>query len=200
MGCDKQLTTAGISLASFGDITSRRQLPAVDPDGRMAFAGVYAVRLNDIGLLDGGKSFWCPSLTNNDSIFFVPTSYQLREAKAKELKLWQQLAGGSYAYSLGYMVDGRYEPAETKGRSDFAILADAPLVRGNRNVWLVHAGRGLNILYDDGHTAFIRIDEQFALPDHPFFNKKGDREAGVDPFDSSLGPSSQPPFLSSRQR
>jgi hypothetical protein len=198
--CQQQLIHGGTALASFGEITSSRQFPAVDVDGPMAFAGVYSVRLADLGLLDQRRSFWCPSLTNNDNIFIVPSSFQLRTASAEDLKLWQKLAGGSYAYNLGYVIDGRYHAPDLTDRSGVAILADAPLIRGDRDVWLVHAGQGMNILYDDGHTAFVRIDEQFALPDHPFFNRAGKREAGLDPRDSSLGISNQPPFLWSRQQ
>jgi hypothetical protein len=63
-----------------------------------------------------------------------------------------------------------------------------------------HEGRGFNLLYEDGHVAFVPVGHDFGLGDHPFVNRVGRVEAGLDPDDAALAPSVMPPFSWIRNR
>ena len=64
-------------------------------------------------------------------------------------------AGGSYAYCVGYMDGDGLHPIKNQGRSQFALLSDAPsfFLPDRRSAH--HGGRGQNILYEDGRVAFV---------------------------------------------
>lgn len=70
-------------------------------------------------------------------------------------------------------------------------LATLPLSDGQSGP---HEGRGFNLLYEDGHVAFVPVSHDFGLGDHPFVNRIGRVEAGLDPDDAALAPSVMPPF------
>ncbi len=60
--CQDQLRQFGTALTQFVNRNQQERLPAVSETGPEAFAGVYAVRLNEAGLIDDPSSRWCPSL------------------------------------------------------------------------------------------------------------------------------------------
>jgi prepilin-type processing-associated H-X9-DG protein len=189
--CTYRLQRLGSALAAFADVNARHQIPSVDLDGPMSFAGSYAIRLKDLGLIDDDQLVWCPSVEGADCAFgSIPTRETIEVSNGAQLVHLQKIAGGSYAYNLGYRHDGRYETPRLMGRSQFAIMADAPASeRDGRAIWIVHGGRGANVLFEDGHVQFVHSVESLPWIDNPFSNHVGKQEAGVDPNDSSLGPS-----------
>lgn len=193
--CSRNLAQLGFSLSQFASLSPQRHLPQIALQGPMSFAGSYALQLNDAGILDDAGQLWCPSL---GGLWLVqgslPSENAMKEASDHFQSYWQQLAGGSYAYNLGYWSEGVYSAPRLDGRENYAILADSPLEDEGRDQWLVHGGRGINILFEDGQVRFVPVLPQLSLPDHPYFNRRGVREAGVDPDDSSLGPSQSPPM------
>jgi len=58
-----------------------------------------------------------------------------------------------------------------------------------RMTWLSHEGRGFNIVFEDGHVAFISVKGISPEGLAPYLNHAGSLEAGVEPNDSALGPS-----------
>ena len=58
-----------------------------------------------------------------------------------------------------------------------------------RMTWLSHEGRGFNIVFEDGHVAFISVKGISPEILAPYLNHAGRLEAGVEPNDSALGPS-----------
>ena len=60
--------------------------------------------------------------------------------------------------------------------------------------WLSHEGRGFNIVFEDGHVSFISLKGISPEGLAPFLNHAGSLEAGVEPNDSALGPSSFGPW------
>ncbi|MFN9594620.1 MAG: hypothetical protein ACK56G_18175 [Pirellulaceae bacterium] len=193
--CSRNLAQLGFSLSQFASLSPQRHLPQIALQGPMSFAGSYALQLNDAGILDDAGQLWCPSL---GGLWLVqgslPSESAMKKASDHFQSYWQQLAGGSYAYNLGYWSEGVYSAPRLDGRANYAILADSPLEDEGRDQWMVHGGRGINILFEDGQVRFVPVLPQLDLPDHPYFNRRGVREAGVDPDDSSLGPSQSPPM------
>lgn len=58
-----------------------------------------------------------------------------------------------------------------------------------RMTWLSHEGRGFNIVFEDGHVAFISLRGISPEGLAPYLNHAGSLEAGIEPNDSALGPS-----------
>ncbi|TWU19663.1 anti-sigma factor family protein [Allorhodopirellula heiligendammensis] len=124
----------------------------------------------------------------------------------------QMKSGGHYSYTLGVRDEGRFSSPRFESRSRFAVMSDAVIVRTHApnpttashasyrfNV-ISHGGRGINLLYEDGHVGFIPSGSLDRIPDNPLVNHEGLLEAGVTVDDASLGPSWQPPFIHASQR
>lgn len=201
VACQTQLRDAGTALVEYLMRSDDGRFPALDEDGPLSFSGRYAVTLADAGLISRAHPMWCPSLDVpedwGDSP--IPTRQQVLNAQPIMLTKYQRSAGGHYAYSLGIFERGHYTAPRFQGRSGFAILADAPLQ--SLDGWTTgHEGKGFNILFEDGHIRFVAETSMGELGDHPFLNRSGEIEAGLDPDDASLAPSQVPPFLPIRYR
>lgn len=121
-------------------------------------------------------------------------------------------AGGDYAYSLGVRDEGQFSSPRFEGRSGFAVMSDAAFTRVKVSNPMTtrpakyrfhvssHGGRGINLLYEDGHVGFLPSQSLDRIPDNPLVNHDGLLEAGVTLDDSSLGPSWQAPFTHAIQR
>ena len=194
--CQSQLREAGIGLVHYSARQGNGRFPHLEAVGPEAFAGVHAVRMYEQGLLQRRQPLWCPSLDRPEELanIEIPTTEQLYRLSAVELELVQRAVGGHYAYSLGVHDRGLYKAPKFQGRSYFAILADAP-TRTLRGWQMAHDGRGCNILFEDGHVAFVADWDANVLGDHLFLNRNGDVEAGLDPDDVTLGSSGTPPFM-----
>ena len=97
-------------------------------------------------------------------------------------------------YSLGVVLDGRHQAAKNQGRTYYSLMADTPMreTAGYRS--LNHDGLGRNILFEDGHVRYV-IDGQVVGPlDHPYRNRMGRMEPGIDVNDAVIAPSAAPPF------
>jgi len=215
--CQDQLRRLGVALTQFVSRTPEQRLPAVAASGPEAFAGVYALRLNESGLIPDGEIRWCPSLALPDddqsslvNLGEVGSLENLRQAPVNELQEIQKFAGGHYAYNLGVVIDNQYTSPRFEARASFAVMSDTPLI-GNLGVgdlghsdrlseWIGHSGRGINILFEDGRVTFVPTESIHSLPDHPLLNHQGEVEAGVNIDDASLAPSWRPPFLDVPQR
>jgi len=226
VACQDQLRQFGTALTQFVIRDEQSRLPAVAKEGPEAFAGIYAVRLDESGLLgdvwSGPTSAesnttptvlsrWCPSLGRPSansfsirSIDHVATIDELYRADVDRLRELQQLAGGHYAYTLGVVDGNQFGSPKFESRSSFAVMSDSP---GNQFIGsqgptssASHGRLGVNILYEDGRVQFVPLSSLGSVPDHPWFNYRGDVEAGVNIDDASLAPSWRPPFANVRQR
>lgn len=66
IACQDQLRQFGSAITQFVLRDESERLPAVAERGPEAFAGIYAVRLNDAGLLPDPSLRWCPSVWRPD--------------------------------------------------------------------------------------------------------------------------------------
>jgi hypothetical protein len=194
--CQGNLRELGISLAQFSDTTQQRFLPAVPESGNRAFAGFYAPTLKDSGFLTESRYVICPEAApaRDAGSFRIPSTVEIDTASGDQILLLQREAGGSYAYTLGHMFGGRHVTPRNLQRAYFALMADAPSLEFGR--FAIH-GKGLNILYEDGHIEFV-VDwgkQRAANADNPFCNRMGRVEAGMDINDAVVAPSYCPPTL-----
>ena len=221
IACQDQLRQFGTALTRFVMRNRQQRLPEVSEQGPEAFAGVYAVRLNDAGLLEDASMRWCPSLdlpefSNDASVAgSIPatrlvgadsmvTVDQLHQATVNQLKEMQRLLGGHYAYTLGVIEQDRYSSPRFESRASFAVMSDAPMATILDGIipsdQVGHGGIGINVLFEDGRVQFISLSSLDSMPDHPLLNHRGEAEAGVNVDDASLAPSWRAPFLNGRQR
>ncbi len=203
--CEDNLRQLGTNITQFVSRDEQNRLPAVAERGPEAFAGVYAVRLLEAGLLDDAMIRWCPSVDQpgGDERELVSIQ-QLHSASVDRLRKLQQFVGGHYAYTLGVIEQNHFTPPRFESRSSFAVMSDAPMIgmgvgkiRAER---IGHGGYGINVLYEDGRVQFITLSSLESMPDHPLLNHRGRVEAGVNSDDAALAPSWRPPFLNVRQR
>lgn len=192
--CAQRLNHLGRGLISLALADPQERFPAVAEEGPEAFAGVFACRLGEIGFVNSPSDLWCSSLEgcqpNRGTLEYIPTVAQLRTFDAPMLELCRNEVGGNYAYSLGLVDDKLIVPPRCEGRTHFAVLADAPLIRNGQEVVVAHDGLGMNIFFEDGHVAFVVPQSlQNEIGDNPFCNIRHAHAAGLNVRDASLGPS-----------
>lgn len=207
--CQDNLRRIGATITQFVIRSPQHRLPAVAASGPEAFAGVYAVRLHDTGLLNDPTVRLCPSIDppSDETMAALEkliSIEDLHSASVDQLRQIQKFVGGHYAYTLGVIDNNELRSPRFESRSSFAVMSDAPLIgvsdseiRADR---MGHSGRGINVLYEDGRVQFISLSQLDSMPDHPLFNHQGKVEAGVNIDDASLAPSWRPPFANVRQR
>ena len=166
--------------------------------GKHAFAGIFASQLLEQKRIPADTStLLCPGTPWREDVdsWSVPTLEQIDNATGAELDRLQQLAGGSYAYAIGYVDDrGRYRPIRNRSRPFFPILADVPSPHLEDRQSANHGGRGQNLFFEDGHITFVTELKHF-VGDDPIRNRLGVREYGLDREDAVLLPSHMSPIL-----
>jgi hypothetical protein len=164
--------------------------------GNRAAAGVYAPVLLAGQWVNDSRCFVCPAspLAGELDGWEIPSLDTLDHAVGATLAEYQKKMGGSFGYALGYAEAGEVRPPQDNRRPHYALLADAPCSNQPTRCSMNHLGRGQNVLYEDGHVAFLTCLPPSHLPDDPFHNRHGIVAAGVDKDDSVLGASSEKPM------
>ena len=198
--CQDNLRRLGSHLMSFSFRQPDQRFPLVPVTGNRSFAGVFAPSLLESRLISrSGSLLVCPgsNMANAPGPHVVPTFQEIDSADRECLGKLQHRAGGSYAYSVGYLVDGQ-PCARNRGRSHYALMADAPSLHLPLRLSDHHGGRGLNVLYEDGRVLFI-TDLREARGDNPLRNHDGFAEAAHDPDDAVVLPSGMRPISFDRE-
>jgi anti-sigma factor RsiW len=192
--CSENLRYAGVALAEFAGRSSDGRYPVVPMSGNRSFAGVYAALLKEEQLLDDAQRLVCPSsdMAESTDSFRVASLSEVDRASGEALVRLQRMMGGSYAYNLGYVENGRHLAPKYEGRSDYVIMSDAPATFSPRKT-KNHGSQGQNMLYDDGHVKWI-VSALEDLDDDPYLNRTGIVAAGVDCADVVLGESLAKPM------
>jgi hypothetical protein len=201
--CQNNLRQLGKAFQTFSD-QNGGYFPTVPATGKLAFAGIYAAKLRDHGLIDESNShiLTCPS-RGGTVVIRIARSEDVNRSQGATLVRLQKTIGGDYAYSLGFVEDGklrgiRRSVNRNQQRAQYAILADAPLGIANREFRGVHDGQ--NVLFEDGRAAFVATRKRpGAWKDDFFVNDNGYVEAGVHSEDCVLASSPTPPLVFVRE-
>ena len=199
--CQNNMRLFGVALPSWADRFSGN-LPYIPTEGNTAVAGFYAPQLHDTGYMTEPNQVLCPSssLAKRRLTFVVPSIDAIRRAEGEELVRLQRQMGGSYCYVLGHYKNGRHQATNMKGRSYFAVMSDQVQSVGQGTFQNAHGGRGVVVLFEDGHARMIVLSPKqptapSALPepiqpwDQLFVSNRGLIEAGEDEEDIVLGAS-----------
>ena len=188
-----QLAQCQNNLRLYGEASQRGQ--AVHPEmnltnvahlpGNRAAAGIQPVMLKQQGLLPRDNVVLCPGDSDaaEHGKWFMPSLEQIDAAQGEALSTLQRQAAGSMAFSLGHrgveLADGP--------NSDYLVLAsDAPSGALPHLVSSHHDGKGQNVLFASGRTAYVCGCGTEACGDSLFWNRELKIEAGVDARDIVL--------------
>jgi hypothetical protein len=201
VACQDNLRVLGEGLLNYSRHDPGQRFPLVPISGSRSFAGVFAPILFEYEMVGPDSAqVVCPGsdlaseLAVNDTSWSVPTLQEIDRAERFTLQRLQNRAGGSYAYCVGYLEDGRLQAVRNASRPNFALLSDAPSYYLPDRRSANHGGRGQNVYYEDGHYAFV-TDVRFVAGDDPWRNREGFAEAGRDQFDSVVLPSGMRPVV-----
>jgi len=197
--CQNNLRTIHAGLVKHANL-HKDLFPVVPTEGKEAAAGIYAVRLFHGGFLGDNpnpKIFVCASSPwgADTESFRVPTSADLAAASGEELRRLQRIMGGSYGYTLGHVVRGRYVPTRNLARGRFVLMADAFDAQhdaasgcsGN------HGGNGQNVLFEDGRVLYLTTCRIDGASEDFFRNDKEKVAPGLHADDSVVAQSAVAP-------
>lgn len=191
--CSFNLSQLGVALHQYAQY-SGGLLPAPHSSEKFHVAGIYAPLLKERDLVPDERVFQCPASESGPaawSAFRVPDLQEVALADGEDLVRLQRVMGGSYAYSLSFVRDGRLQPIRNLRRSHYVVMADAPRQRRLGDAF-VHP-RGWNMLFEDGRVAFVTTPECGPYGDNVFCSNRGLVEAGRDSYDIVLGASAARP-------
>jgi hypothetical protein len=185
-GCQNNLRQIGRALTEYSEMHNG-YFPNVPLRGRLAVAGIYGPRLVELRLVSDPNLLICPgSALAARSDYNVPTCQQLETAEGPHLVHLQRLSGGSYGYTLGYVINGHYQPTKNLRRKTFALMADAP---GQAEPFNTpnHEGHGQNVLFEDESIQYLTTCKAHGCNDHIFLNDAGERAPGNHKDDAVIG-------------
>lgn len=194
--CAENLRQIGHAITLFRQGDLERKIPKIELDGPLAFAGVYAVRLKQAGLLETSRLIWCPAMESLDLDQTIPTVQVFLAASPQQQENWKFTAGGNYSFNLGNVVEENYTTPGFAGRSHFAVLGDSLMPKGSdEDFQTIHGRNTSNVLYDDGRIQSMLVNRNFAPSlDNPYLNRALIQAVGYGLDDTCLGPSFQNPL------
>ncbi|MEM7474044.1 MAG: hypothetical protein AAF483_03570 [Planctomycetota bacterium] len=203
--CEHNLVSNGHDLIAYSLSNPEGRFPFVGNNRQTGFAGIYSVHLVDAGNSIAFAQVACPSMLGTDQALpndlpsTIPGLREIGQLTSADLSVIQRYLGGNYAYNIGVNEEGVRKAPKNEGRANFAILSDAPDFVQDGEQFVAHDGRGINILFEDGHVEFVEVvrtnDLSGSLLDHPFRNLDGVHAAGLNQSDAFLAPSYFTPAL-----
>jgi hypothetical protein len=193
--CQNNLRQIGTSLDSYSQ-RHRGYFPEILPGSNFGAAGVYAVRLAEEGSLPDPRLVVCPaSQLAEQREFHLPSTIELRSAKGETLVTFHRTMGGSYGYTLGYVSGDQYQPTKNRHRSNFALVADAPLLTSEGLRSVNHGLGGQNVLFEDGHVGYLTQCQISGCGDNIYLNDQEQPAAGLHENDAVVAGSSARPLI-----
>lgn len=181
--CEDNLRQVGMGLHKFADASSRQRYPEIHGAGPLSVAGSYAPRLVNEGFISNPEVLSCVATSNEISL---PTIEELLVAPEVMLPELHDRLEGVFNYNLGSRQGENIEAPKMAGRARFPIASDVVLVNDTLIGSDSHFENRVNILFDDGHVEFLKIEHLPADIQRVFVNNDGLVQAGVDEDDVVL--------------
>jgi hypothetical protein len=191
--CQQNLSAYWQALMTYSDVHDGRFPQVKAQEGPLGYAGSFVPVLYDAGVLSPAVSVQCPAVGRRPpaySLRDLETAY--RERRGEFAALIRDAVPG-YAYSLGYEEGERLHGLQRDLGDYQPLLADRPSDSGAGNS-ANHGGGGQNVLYIGGHARWTTDRNAGAGRDDIFLNRLNERQAGLGPTDTVLGPSDSTPY------
>jgi hypothetical protein len=168
--------------------------------GNRSAAGVPVAMLHEQGFLDRANVVLCPGSpeAKERNEWRMPSLDEIDNASGAALAKLHRQAAGSLAFSLGYVPGGSSE--HELDSDHFAIASDAPNGVVPQLLSTHHDGKGQNVLFASGRTAYVCGCGDKECGDSLFWNRDLKVEAGLDRSDIVLAPGGTRPFSQARLR
>jgi hypothetical protein len=196
-----QLAQCQNNLKLIGEAYARgkTQHPSVDYHNVLTFAGnrgvagIQPALLAEQGLLPRDNVVICPASPQNEQRqdFQLPTLEAIDTAHGAALADLHRQSSGSLAFSLGHLLSA--DDADLSS-DNHAVVADAPSGVVPQLVSSHHGGKGQNVLFESGRTAFICGCGDEQCGDSLFWNRNLKVEVGLDARDIVLARGGTRPF------
>jgi len=169
-------------------ITNAGQFPSVAGNSPLSTSGAYAPILLEQGYVTDEGSFYCPAAveTNVWRQQGIPSRQMVVDARAEDLHSLQQRMGGTYGYSVGHQSGGSIQGIRNQQRPHFALIADRPHGQSINRRSNNHGGLGQNVLFENGHVAFVRETQSLYHGDRYYVSDRGIVEPGRHRNDSVI--------------
>lgn len=193
LACMANLRQMGMGLFRYA--TLHNAYPYIPPEDPGSYAGAYAVKLHDAGLIPDGAPLHCPSLCGAHPETHLIDFPALCEKERRAPGTGRAAIAGDYAYNIGYkQASGRSGPIPVRMAATVPLLADQPpqdadgfILPGNSPN---HGGGGQNVLFSDMHVRW-KLNRWISASDRDLFLNNESRPApGLDWKDSVLVPAS----------
>jgi prepilin-type processing-associated H-X9-DG protein len=193
LSCQNNLRQLGVALAAYG--RDYGSIPPVPRSGKMSFAGASPILLFETGFLDDRSVLLCAGSvwSKRSREFRMPRVAEVLAASGERLQEIQEHAAGNLAFNLGTYVQGRLTAPRMEGRPHFVLAGDAPSMHLPQRMSVNHGGRGMNLLFEDGHVLFVSGCCAPGTSDDVLRSLNGFVEAGRVKDDSVIGHSSARP-------
>lgn len=197
--CEGGLIEVYKGLAAYGD-SHRGRFPKI---GLGDNAGLFAVALAEGGYArreELERDLVCPSsdlarlVAEGRAKVEVPSRAALEASPSDVVSRLLRYMAGSYAYRIGHYEGDTYVYPRNRYDCRSALLADsAQRDASGAVVALDHGPCGQNVLFEDGHVAFVSGCWAPGGEDHLFLNDDGQVAAGRHSGDVVLAPSQATP-------
>ena len=156
------------------------------PVSNVSISGIQAPILREQAGIEETR-FFCP--TAPETLEWrqqgIPAVQTVVDATPESLDSLAHM-GGTYGYNIGHQDQGRIRPVHHQGRPYFALIADRPTGDTISRRSLNHDGMGQNVLFEDGHVAFLRETKERTLGDLYFVSDRGLVEPGLHSNDAVI--------------
>jgi hypothetical protein len=187
--CTNNLQQLGLALNRYA--TTHQEFPLCSADDSAPYAGGFALHLNDGGFLPTPSLLDCPSNGHSPVPQPLPAVHTIRHMPPHDARNAPCLRDADYAYTLGYVQEGRRCRLPRHLPDSFPLLADKPpfsdtvrILEGNSPN---HRGAGQNVLFVGGHVTWQRT-RRLGSDDDMFLNDRHQPAPGLHAGDVVLVP------------
>lgn len=184
--CEDNLRELGVALTHYSQ-RHNGSLPQIPVSDTLAGTDINAPpKLTESGWLNHRQRLLCPdSQPTLRRAFRGPSLTELDAAPSRQSPGLRQVMGGSDGYPLGYPVEPATQQPYRLQRGYFAIPADAASGAIASPQTSNHAGRGQNVLFEDGHVECLTTTQPDSVSNDVSLSDKG-QVAGSTPSNSPL--------------
>ena len=174
-------------------LTNNGIYPAI-PTSKVSISGIQAPILYEQRDVEEAR-FFCPTAPETQvwREQGIPAVQTVVDATPDALDDLAHM-GGTYGYNIGHQEGGQLQPVRHQGRPYYALIADRPTGDSVSRRSLNHGGKGQNVLFEDGHVAFLRETKERTLGDLYFVSDRGRVEPGMHNNDAVIMESGIPLF------